>query len=201
MNLLSHPKLLSIALLLLISSPVFAEWVFVERVIDGDTFVTSKGTKVRIKNIDTPETSHPYKPNEKGGREAKKLAEFFLENNYVYLHGNALDKYGRRLATVRLRGGKRYEDIVRAHGYDKRSGAVYSRRSNSKTAYNQYSYSSMDMEEIDGIYYPKSTISGSTFSPGKKFKETPLSRVEAGIKSDNNYRKVDLTPKPTFPPH
>jgi endonuclease YncB( thermonuclease family) len=36
-----------------------AEWVHVDRVIDGDTFVTSDGTKVRIKNIDTPETKHP----------------------------------------------------------------------------------------------------------------------------------------------
>jgi endonuclease YncB( thermonuclease family) len=36
-----------------------AEWVHVDRVIDGDTFVTLDGTKLRIKNIDTPETKHP----------------------------------------------------------------------------------------------------------------------------------------------
>ena len=172
---------------LVIPFSIHAEWVFVDRVIDGDTFVLSDSTKVRIRNIDTPETNHPYKPKEKGGDEAKKLAKFFLEGNYVYLRGNSVDKYGRRLATVKLRGGKRYEEIVRAHGYDKRSGTVYSRKFNKRTVYNKYSYSSMDMEEKDGIYYPKSTISGSTFSPGKKYE------------SKHNFREVDLTPKNSFP--
>ncbi|MGI9534266.1 MAG: thermonuclease family protein [Thermodesulfobacteriota bacterium] len=94
-----------------------AEWVRVDRVIDGDTFITSDGKKVRIKNIDTPETNHPYKGKESGGEEAKKLAVFFLEGNYVWLNGKTRDKYGRRLATVKLRGGQilfRYCPVSRA---------------------------------------------------------------------------------------
>lgn len=170
-------------LLLLLPISVNSEWVYVERVIDGDTFVTSKGEKVRVRNIDTPETNHPYRPKEKGGEEAKKLAVFFLEANFVFLSGNALDKYGRRLAEVKLRGGKRYENIVRQLGYDKRSKNIYSKGSSKKTFYNYYSYSSMDMEEIDGVYYPKSTLSGSTLSPGRK----------------NNYRNVYLPPPQDLP--
>ena len=45
----------------------------------------------------------------------------------------------------------------------------------------------MDMEEIDGVYNPKSTISGSTFSPGKTYKR------------EDNFRKTDLLPKQNFP--
>ncbi len=184
MFVMKRKQLLTIYLFLFILTPIVnAEWVRVNRVIDGDTFVISDGTKVRIKNIDTPETNHPYKPKEKGGEGAKNLAVFFLEDNFVFLSGNAVDKYGRRLANVKLRSGKRYEDIVREHGYDKRSKSVYSKRSMKRAKINPYSYSTFEMEEIEGIYYPKSTISGSTFSPGKK----------------GSYRKVDLLPKQKIP--
>jgi len=175
--------ILLLLFLIIFVNPAYAEWVRVGRVIDGDTFVTSNGTKVRIRNIDTPETNHPYKPKEKGGEGAKRLAVFFLEDNFVFLTGNALDKYGRRLATVKLRSGKRYEDIVREHGYDKRSNRIYSNSSNKRTTLNPYSYTSMDMEKVEGFYYPKSTLSGSTLLPGKK----------------ETFRNVDLLPNQRFP--
>jgi hypothetical protein len=105
--------------------PAVAEWVLVRRVFDGDTFITSTGIKVRVMDIDTPETYHPDKPREPGGEEATRLARFFLQGNYVWLEGNATDRYGRRLARVQLPGGVWYGDIVRSHGYDKRSRRVY----------------------------------------------------------------------------
>ena len=165
------------------------EWVRVERVIDGDTFVTSTGTKVRIINIDTPETKHPTKPKEPGGEEATQLAKFFLEGNYVWLQGKAEDKYDRRLATVKLRNGKSYADIVRFHGYDKKSNSIHSysetprfylssNPSRAKSS-NPYKYSSSEMIRINGYYRkdgkwisgywrPKSTLSPSTISTYSK---------------------------------
>ena len=41
----------------------------------------------------------------------------------------------------------------------------------------------MDMEELEGVYYPKSTLPGSTLSPGRNY----------------NYRKVDLLPQQNLP--
>ena len=72
---------------------VNAEWVKVERVVDGDTFVTDTGEKVRIKNIDTPETKHPKKGTEAGGYEAFMLARTYLYGQLVFLEGNGHDHY------------------------------------------------------------------------------------------------------------
>jgi endonuclease YncB( thermonuclease family) len=108
-------------------APAAAEWVLVRKVFDGDTFVTSTGTKVRVMDIDTPETHHPDKGREPGGAAATRLARFFLQGNYVWLEGTATDRYGRRLARVQLPGGVWYGDIVRSHGYDKRTRRVYVR--------------------------------------------------------------------------
>ena len=104
-----------------------AEWVWVQRVIDGDTFVTSDSTTIRVRGIDTPETKHPTIGEEPGGAAATQLAKFFLEGNYVWLDGNSKDKYGRRLANVTLAGGTSYVDVVRSNGYDKSSNSIYSR--------------------------------------------------------------------------
>ena len=51
MNELCWLKVLCSCFLFLLTSSVHAEWVRIEHVIDGDTFVVSDGTKVRIKNI------------------------------------------------------------------------------------------------------------------------------------------------------
>ncbi len=114
-------------IVLIVSVPLLAhaEWVYVTRVVDGDTFVTADGTKIRIRGIDTPETKHPTKGKETGGEAATQLAKFFLECNYVWIEGTAKDKYGRRLATVKVAGGTSYADIVKQHGYDKNSNSIY----------------------------------------------------------------------------
>ncbi|MBI5803845.1 thermonuclease family protein [Candidatus Pacearchaeota archaeon] len=69
------------------------ERVAVERVIDGDTFVTDEGATVRMLNINTPEK------NVKGYEEAKEfLAKF--ENKSLELEILGEEKYGRSLARV-----------------------------------------------------------------------------------------------------
>lgn len=108
------------------ASLVRAEWVRVVRVIDGDTFVTADGTKVRVQGIDTPETNHPKKPKEPGGEAATVLAQSYLEGRWVWLEGQAEDPYGRRVAKVRLPDGRWYDEIVRSRGYDKSATPVIS---------------------------------------------------------------------------
>lgn len=102
------------------SNSIGAEWVKIKRVIDGDTFVTDSGEKIRIKNIDTPETKHPRKGTEPGGYEAYMLAYNYLNGRLVWLQGSGHDKYRRRVAFVKLQNDSAYEDIVRQNGLDKK---------------------------------------------------------------------------------
>lgn len=127
MKQLAELKIVFGCIVLIAVMPVFAraEWVYVARVVDGDTFVTADGTTVRVRGIDTPETKHPRGGREVGGEAATQLAKFFLEGNYVWIEGTAKDKYGRRLATVKVAGGASYADIVKRHGYDKNSNSIY----------------------------------------------------------------------------
>ena len=55
---------------------------------------------------------------------AATLAKFYLEGHRVGLEGEAEDRYGRRLAKVKLPSGQWYSDIMRARGYDKRSAST-----------------------------------------------------------------------------
>ena len=147
-------SLLVAALVAIPASEAGAEWARVKRVVDGDTFELDDGTKVRVSEIDTPETKHPLKGQEPGGQEATQLARFFLEGNYVWLDGKAKDKYGRRVAKVQLPGGASYADIVRQHGYDKNSKSVYSRPTAAAPTRvlrkNPHHYASPDLVWVDG---------------------------------------------------
>lgn len=157
--------LLALLAALLAPGPAGAEWVLVRKVFDGDTFLTSTGTKVRVMDIDTPETHHPDKGREAGGEEATRLARFFLQGNYVWLEGNATDRYGRRLARVQLPGGAWYGDVVRAHGYDKRTRRVYAHGATGQPPAplrsNPYRYTSAEFVWVKGHYR-----SDGTWVPG-----------------------------------
>lgn len=92
----------SIGLLGLAACPAPDRSVTIERVIDGDTVVTSVGT-VRLIGIDTPETVAPGRPVECGGREATvKLASYLPKGAQVNLVPDLSqperDRYGRILA-------------------------------------------------------------------------------------------------------
>ena len=76
---------------------------------------------VRVADIDTPETHHPRIGREPRGEEATRLARYYLQGRSVWLEGHTQDRYGRRLARVRLSDGRDYAEIVRHSGLDKRS--------------------------------------------------------------------------------
>lgn len=100
-----------------------AEWVTVQRVVDGDTFVLTDDTRVRVKGIDTPETKNPRVAPEPGGEQATQYARTVLGGRTVWLDGQSSDKYGRRLADVTVAGSS-YADMVRNMGYDKKTSST-----------------------------------------------------------------------------
>ena len=191
-----------------------AEWVQVSRVIDGDTFVTSDGTIVRVKEIDTPETKHPTKQKETGGEAATQLATFFLKGNFVWLDGSSKDKYGRRLARVQLPGGQSYADVVRSHGYDKNSKSIFAYRALAeapqKLAKNPYLLPASDFSWVDGyirsdgIYVPghfrkksekksDASVSSSAISKSTSWKYDGYSTSSSGSTYVNGYYRKDGT--------
>ncbi|MFC6227125.1 thermonuclease family protein [Paenibacillus allorhizosphaerae] len=78
----------------------------VKRVVDGDTFETKAGDKVRLIGVNTPETVKPGSPVEKFGKEASNFTKTKLTGKKVYLFADAgdKDKYGRLLRYVFIDG-------------------------------------------------------------------------------------------------
>ncbi len=81
--------------------------VVVERVVDGDTFDATvdgrSGVRIRLLNIDTPETKDPNMPVECLGPQASaRLAELVPAGSEVTLEGDVepTDRYGRTLSGV-----------------------------------------------------------------------------------------------------
>lgn len=74
------------------------EKVFVEKVIDGDTFITKNNLKIRLIGVNAPEI------NEKCYYEAKEKLKNLIENKEVLLKRDKdnKDKYGRLLRYVYL---------------------------------------------------------------------------------------------------
>lgn len=101
----------------------------VNRVVDGDTFVTTingKEVKVRLIGVDTPESvaSDEYleqsgKENTEAGVEASEYTKSLISDTTVYLEFDASteDKYGRLLAYVYLDNGEMLQDILLSNGY------------------------------------------------------------------------------------
>ncbi len=82
-------------------------WVTVQRVLDGDTFKTTQGEKIRLLGINTPEIRHDTSPAQPFGNAAKKVLTRLIEGKQVRLgfDKEKKDKYGRTLAHVYLRDG------------------------------------------------------------------------------------------------
>ena len=77
----------------------------VVRVVDGDTIhvrFTARIAKVRYIGMDTPETHHPTRGEEAGGREATAVNRRLVEGKTVQLELDVRerDRYGRLLAYV-----------------------------------------------------------------------------------------------------
>lgn len=79
-----------------------------QRVVDGDTFVTRDGTRVRILGVNAPESVDPRRPVQRLGKEAGAFARRLLQGRTVLVQPgrNPRDRYGRTLAWVWLEDGR-----------------------------------------------------------------------------------------------
>jgi len=96
------------------------DMVRVKRVIDGDTFETENGQKVRMIGIDAPESVHPDKEkNTEFGKEASKFLKELLEGKSVRLEKDVseTDRYGRLLRYVYLADGTFVNELIVKEGY------------------------------------------------------------------------------------
>lgn len=91
-------------------SIAFAGQYPVLKVIDGDTIqilFNGKKEKIRMLNVDTPESVHPdHSRNSEMGKNASKYTKSRLQEKYVDLEfeGKKRGKYGRLLAYVIIDG-------------------------------------------------------------------------------------------------
>ena len=97
--------------LLFWSVPAHSENAVVVRVIDGDTlrvWITDEIQTVRLIGVDTPETVHPTKEVQRGGKEASAFTQAMLDRQTVRLEadpaGDQVDRYDRLLRYVYLDG-------------------------------------------------------------------------------------------------
>src|SRR5690606_7166294 len=94
-----------------------AEQATVRRVIDGDTFETTSGQRVRLIGIDTPEVhgkSEPY------GKEASAFSKQHLTERKVWMFRDVsdTDRYGRLLRYIFLQGDTdMFNERLVAEGY------------------------------------------------------------------------------------
>ena len=82
------------------------ETVKVSRVIDGDTVELSDGRKIRLLNMDTPETVKPNSPVMCFGKEASDYTKKNLTDKMIQIvpDKEPSDRYGRALRMVYLQG-------------------------------------------------------------------------------------------------
>ena len=89
------------------------------QVVDGDTIVVAlpggRSDTVRLLGVDTPETHHPTKGVECFGPEAAAYTAARLTGRIVELEGDVepRDRYGRRLAYVRVSDRDFSEELLR----------------------------------------------------------------------------------------
>lgn len=93
--------------------------VTVARVLDGDTFETSGGQRVRLLGVDSPEIQHGEKLGQPFGQEAKIWLDTMCGGKQVRLHEGAapLDRYGRTLAWVYLKDGRLINQEILSTGH------------------------------------------------------------------------------------
>lgn len=80
------------------------ETAFVQRVIDGDTFELKNGIKIRMLNVDTPESVKQNTAVQCYALEAKEKLKRLIENKNIYLTSDKdkKDRYNRDLRFVYL---------------------------------------------------------------------------------------------------
>lgn len=100
------------------------------RCIDGDTFEVNVDvgfsititTKLRLADIDTPESYRPRNEAERThGNAAKVLVEALMLNQWVTIRTNKTGKYGRYIAHVELPDGRDLTEVLKEHDMTKRT--------------------------------------------------------------------------------
>ena len=109
--------------LLFWSVPAHSESAVVVRVIDGDTItvqIAGAIRTIRLIGVDTPETVHPTKKVQRGGKEASAFTQAMLDRKTVELvtdpEGDQVDRYDRLLRYVYLDGENFNATLIR-QGY------------------------------------------------------------------------------------
>jgi len=82
----------------------------VKKIIDGDTFVTAQGTKVRLANVNAPEKGH------KGAPQARQDLVNLISRKQVNIDAVARDPYGRVVAKVKI-GTKSVNKAMKEKGW------------------------------------------------------------------------------------
>jgi endonuclease YncB( thermonuclease family) len=108
--------------------------VKVLKIIDGDTFdveipidvgfniTVNIKQRLRIRDLDTPETYRPSCLKEKWhGNEAKFRAKQLLENKTITILTYKTGKYGRYIADIILPDNKDYATLMKEESYQKRN--------------------------------------------------------------------------------
>ncbi len=84
--------------------------------VDGDTFTTPEGGRIRLLGVDTPELHPCHCPREcELGQRARRRTQALLNEGPVSLHTAGRDWYGRTLARVSI-GGRDLSKILIAEG-------------------------------------------------------------------------------------
>ena len=96
-----------------------ADYVNVQRVVDGDTVVLEKIGEVRLIGVDTPETKDPRKPVQYFGKEASDFLSQTLSGKKVRLEYDQTrkDLYNRTLAYLFLEDGTFINALIVEKGY------------------------------------------------------------------------------------
>ena len=111
--------LLLAALALPTSEPVFASFpiVFIKYCYDGDTCTTSKGEKIRLACIDTPELKG-WQADPIPAREARDFVNKLVSNEKVSFKRITKDKYGRTVGEL-FKNGVNIQELIVEKGYGK----------------------------------------------------------------------------------
>lgn len=103
---------------LLKKDPLFPEMVYVERVIDGDTFIDSQKRRYRLLGIDTPELKHGKQPEEPFAKEATAFTRKNIEHKMVKLKYTKpkYDRYKRLLVYAYTPDGMMLNELLLKEG-------------------------------------------------------------------------------------
>jgi len=82
----------------------------VQKVIDGDTFTTDRGRRVRLANVNAPEKGR------RGAPEARRHLRELVSRKQVNVDVVAHDRYGRSIANVKV-GNKSVNKAMRDKGW------------------------------------------------------------------------------------